>query len=108
MVSSDGGSTSHLVSHLPLGGLALGIAAVGGQKVYVTAVSGASDVYSSKNGGRTWAANIFDDGGAGLTDIHFATPSFGAAIEGQPVDGPTTNRLLVTSDGGAIWSAVKS
>jgi photosystem II stability/assembly factor-like uncharacterized protein len=106
-MSSDGGSTSHLVSHLPLGGLAQNIAAAGTQDVYVTAVSGASDVYRSMNGGRTWAALIFDDGGAGLSDIRFTTPSFGAAIEGQPVDG-VANRLLVTDNGGATWSVVKS
>ena len=107
-ISSDGGSTSRLVSYLPLGGLAQGIAAAGHDNVYVTAVSGASDVYSSDNGGRTWDARIFDDGGAGLTDIGFSTPSFGAAIEGQPADGPVADRLLVTDDGGATWSVVKS
>jgi photosystem II stability/assembly factor-like uncharacterized protein len=107
-ISNDGGSTSHLVSHLPLGGLAQGIAAVGSENVYVTAVSGASDVYSSVNGGKTWAARIFDDGGAGLTDIGFSTPSFGAAIEGQPAYGLSADRLLITDDGGATWVAVKS
>ena len=107
-ISSDGGSTSRLVGYLPLGGLAQGIAAAGHDNVYVTAVSGASDVYSSDNGGRTWDARIFDDGGAGLTDIGFSTPSFGAAIEGQPADGPVADRLLVTDDGGATWSVVKS
>jgi photosystem II stability/assembly factor-like uncharacterized protein len=107
-ISTDGGATSRLVSYLPLGGLAQGIAAAGRDSVYVTAVSGASDVYSSDNGGRTWDARIFDDGGAGLTDIGFSTPSFGAAIEGQPADGPAANRLLVTDDGGAAWSAIKS
>ena len=107
-ISTDGGSTSHLVSQLPLGGLAQGIVAVGGANVYVTAASGASDVYTSTNAGRTWAARVFDDGGAGLTDIAFPTTSFGAAIEGQPALGPTGDRLLVTDNGGATWAAVKS
>jgi photosystem II stability/assembly factor-like uncharacterized protein len=106
-MSSNGGSTSHVVSHLPLGGLAQDIAAAGTRDVYVTAVSGASDVYRSVNGGKTWAAFIFDDGGAGLSDIRFASPSFGSAIEGQPVDG-AANKLLVTDNGGATWSALKS
>ncbi|HTT91928.1 MAG TPA: hypothetical protein VMF65_20405 [Acidimicrobiales bacterium] len=106
-MSTNSGSTSHLVSHLPLGGLVQGIAVTGGQKVYVTAVSGASAVYSSSNGGKTWAARIFDDGGAGLSDIGFTTPSFGAAIEGQPITGPT-DKLLITDNGGATWSVTKS
>jgi photosystem II stability/assembly factor-like uncharacterized protein len=106
-MSSNGGSTSHLVSHLPLGGLVQGMAATGTQQVYVTAVSGASDVYSSSNGGKTWAARIFDDGGAGLSDIRFTTPSFGTAIEGQPITGPT-DKLLMTDNGGATWAVVKS
>jgi hypothetical protein len=106
-ISSNSGSTSHLVSHLPLGGLVQGMAATGGQQVYVTAVSGASDVYSSLNGGKSWSARVFDDGGAGLSDIRFTTPSFGAAIEGQPITG-NTDKLLITDDGGASWSVVKS
>ncbi len=107
-MSTNGGSTTRMVSHLPLGGLAQGIAAAGTQDVYVTAVSGASDIYRSVNGGRTWAAFILDDGGAGLSDIRFTTPSFGTAIEGQPVDGAAANRLLLTDNGGATWSVVKS
>jgi photosystem II stability/assembly factor-like uncharacterized protein len=106
-MSTNGGSTSHLVSHLPLGGLVEGITAAGNQQVYVTAVSGASDVFSSTNGGKTWAARIFDDGGAGLSDFRFTTPSFGAAIEGQPITGPI-DKLLITNNGGATWSVVKS
>jgi photosystem II stability/assembly factor-like uncharacterized protein len=98
-ISTDGGSTSHVVSQLPLGGLTQGIAAVGNENVYVTAASGASDVYSSNNEGRTWGLRVFDDGGAGLSDIGFPTASFGAAIEGQPALGPTGDRLLVTENG---------
>ena len=107
-LSSNGGSTSHLVSRLPLGGIAAGITTTGNSSVFVTAASGASDVYSSDNGGRTWATRTFDDGGAGLYDLHFTTPSFGAAIEGQPELGPSADRLLVTTNGGAAWSPVES
>jgi hypothetical protein len=103
-LSSDDGVTSHVVSQLPLGGLASGIATASINKVFVTAVSGASDVYSSSNTGRTWATRTFDDGGAGLYDFRFTTPSFGAAIEGQPQDGPSSDRLLLTHNGGATWT----
>ena len=107
-VSSDGGTTSRLLSHLPLGGLASGIAVTGSRNVFVTAASGASDVYTSDNGGKTWSTRTFNDGGAGLNDFRFTTPSFGAAIEGQPQDGPSADRLLLTTNGGATWSPVES
>jgi len=107
-VSTDGGMTSHIVSRLPLGGLASGIAATGTNEVFVTAASGASDIYSSSNAGRTWATLTFADGGAGLHDLRFTTPSFGAAIEGQPQDGPSSDRLLLTHNGGATWAVAES
>ena len=105
-VSSNGGSTTHLVSQLPLGGLASGIAVAGSQHVFVTAASGASDVYRSSNGGRTWATRTFNDGGAGLYDFRFVTPSFGVAVEGQPQDGSSS--LLVTNNGGVSWAVCAS
>jgi photosystem II stability/assembly factor-like uncharacterized protein len=107
-LSSNGGTTSHLVSRLPLGGIAGAITTTGNRNVFVTAASGASDVYSSDNAGQTWATRTFNDGGAGLYDLHFTTPSFGAAIEGQPQLGPSADRLLLTTDGGATWSPVQS
>ena len=103
---ADGGSTSHLVSQLPLGGLTQGMAAVGNENVYVTAASGASDVYSSSNEGRTWGGPSSTTEAPGLTDIAFPTTSFGTAIEGQPALGPAGDRLLVTENGGATWVGV--
>lgn len=104
--SSNGGTTSHVVSHLPLGGLAWGIAAPSSRDVLVTAVSGASFVYRSTNAGSTWATQMFRDGGEGFYNFAFATPSFGATVEGNPIDGPPYNRLLETDNGGATWSPV--
>lgn len=106
MVSTNGGSTAHLVYKLPTGGIFQGIAATGGQKVFVSAASGASYIYYSSNSGKTWAGVVFGDGGAGVSDISFATPAFGTAIEGQPITGPT-DKLLITHNGGANWSAIK-
>ena len=104
--SSNGGTSGHVVSQLPLGGLALDITAPTRREILVTAVSGASFVYRSTNGGSTWATHAFADGGAGFYDFAFATPSFGGAVEGSPADGPNGARLIETSDGGATWSPV--
>ncbi|HUC15407.1 MAG TPA: hypothetical protein VMS00_13230 [Acidimicrobiales bacterium] len=104
--STNGGISGHVVSKLPLGGLALGLAAPSSSDILVTAVSGATFVYRSTNGGATWTTHSFADGGAGLYNLAFATPSFGNAVEGSPVDGPNDDRLLETSDGGATWSPV--
>jgi hypothetical protein len=104
--SSNGGASGRVVSQLPLGGLALDIAAPTSSDILVTAVSGASFVYRSTNGGSTWATHSFADGGAGFYDFAFATPSFGATVEGSSADGPNGARLLETSDGGATWSSV--
>jgi photosystem II stability/assembly factor-like uncharacterized protein len=104
-VSSNGGSTSHVVSHLPLGGIASAITAAGSH-VFVTAASGATMIYGSSNEGKTWVTRTFDDGGAGLYDFNFVTSSFVAAIHGQPQQGSST--LLLSNDGGATWSSVES
>jgi hypothetical protein len=104
-LSTDGGVTSHLVSNLPLGGLAYGTAAANSKDVVVDAASGASMLYHSVNGGTTWATKTFDDGGAGLYDLQFATPAFGAVVEGRPGLGASSNRLLISRDGGTTWQA---
>jgi len=89
-----------------MGGLAWSIAAPSSSDILVTAVSGASFVYRSTNGGSIWASHTFADGGAGFYDFAFATPSFGSTVEGSPMDGPNDDRLLETSNGGGTWSAV--
>jgi photosystem II stability/assembly factor-like uncharacterized protein len=104
-LSTDGGVTFHLVSNLPLGGLAYGTAAASSKDVVVDAASGASMLYHSGNGGATWATKTFDDGGAGLYDLQFATPALGAVVEGRPGLGASSNRLLISRDGGATWQA---
>jgi hypothetical protein len=104
--SSNGGRSGHVVGQLPLGGLAVSVAAPTAKVVLVTAVSGAGFVYRSTNGGATWATRTFADGGAGFYDFAFATASFGTTVEGAPVDGPNDDRLRETSNGGATWPPV--
>jgi hypothetical protein len=105
-VSNNGGTSGHVVSRLPLGGLALSIASPTTTDVLVTAVSGASFVYRSTNSGNTWATRNFSDGGAGFYDFAFVTPTFGATVEGGPQDGPSKDKVLDTTNGGATWSTV--
>lgn len=108
-LSTDSGTTSAPVSSLPLGGLAVGMAAADYSDVAVTAVSGASVIYHSPNGGKSWKADTLPDGGAGLDDLQFRGPSLGAVVEGWPGSpaGPgPTNRLLLSHDGGRAWAAV--
>jgi photosystem II stability/assembly factor-like uncharacterized protein len=104
-LSTDGGATSHLVGNLPLGGLASGTAAASSKDVVVGAASGASMLYHSADGGTTWATKTFDDGGAGLYDLQFATPALGAVVEGRPGLGASSNRLLISRNGGTTWQA---
>jgi hypothetical protein len=104
--STNGGKSGHVVSQLPLGGLALSIAAPSRDDILVTAVSGASFVYRSTNRGSTWATHTFADGGSGFYDFAFATRSFGNTVEGSPADGPNDARVLETTDGGVTWSPV--
>jgi len=92
----------------PLGGEPESLAANSAGTVVVSAASGASWLYRSTDGGATWAtAETFDDGGIGFNDLGFTTATQGVVIHGVP--GPPANvvsQLLMTTDGGAIWSVV--
>jgi hypothetical protein len=103
-LSTNDGASSHWVSNLPLGGLAYGIAAADSKDVVVDAVSGASIIYHSANGGGTWGTKTFNDGGAGLFDLQFANAALAAVVEGRPGLGAATNRLLLSRGGGTTWS----
>ena len=82
-----------------------------GQPV-VAAASGASWLYYSADGGARWSiAYRADDGGAGFNDLGFTTTADGVAVhgpvyrDGNPYGMP--GQLLLTSDGGASWTAVR-
>jgi len=104
-VSTNGGASAHVVGKLPLGGLTDGFAAPTVGDVSVGAASGATLIYHSVNGARTWSAKTFNDGGAGLTDLQFAGARLGAVVEGRPGIGGS-DRLWLSRDGGNNWSAV--
>ena len=106
-VSTNSGATAHLAGKLPLGGLTDGFAAANNRDVVVGAASGATFLYHSADGGKTWSAHTFGDGGAGVNDLQFTGPTLGAAVEGRPGLGASSDRLWLSRNGGSTWSAAR-
>ena len=104
--SSDGGASTHPVGSPPLGGLVEAFAAPSPSLLVLAASSGAGFLDRSADAGRHWKVTTLDDGGAGLSDLAFVSPSVGIVVDGRPSDGPSPDRLLMTRDGGLTWSAV--
>jgi len=77
----------------------------------LTSASGASWIFRSTNGGKTWATALtYGDGGLGWGDLGFTTPTNAIVIHG-PADRSGNGdgrpgQLLLTSNGGATWQAV--
>ena len=84
------------------------LAAASSATLVLATASGASFLFRSVDGGRTWTtAATYDDGGIGFDDLGFATPTVGAVVHGEP--GPpadVASQLLMTVDAGASWHAV--
>lgn len=113
--SSDAGVTTVAAGAPPRGGIASEIAAADSSHLAVTAQSGASFIYRSDDGGRSWTTvDDLPDGGAGFRDLGFTTSTQGVVISGEPSTGspastdgaPAGSRLLMTHDAGATWAAV--
>ena len=104
--STDGGASVRPKGAGPLGGLVQGLAAPSPSRLVLTARSGADFLYRSADAGAHWKATTIDDGGAGLSGLSFVTPAVGVVINGRPMAGPSPDRLLMTRDGGLIWSVV--
>jgi hypothetical protein len=106
LFSSDGGAHATATSAAPArGGIASGIAAASTAVVAVPAASGASYVYRSGDGGRTWTTPLSQgDGGVGYFDVGFTTATQGVAVYGNPAQGSSS--LLMTHDAGATWKPV--
>ncbi|HMK62438.1 MAG TPA: hypothetical protein VK386_02370, partial [Acidimicrobiales bacterium] len=101
------GGVSHVAGTAPTGGDAEALAvSLSSETMVVAAASGASFLYRSTDGGSSWTtAESYSDGGIGFGDVGFTTSTQGVAIHGLP--GPPldySSRLLMTEDGGAIWS----
>lgn len=104
--STNGGASAHLAGRLSLGGLAGTFAAATTGDIAVGAASGASFIYHSGNGGKSWGTTTFNDGGAGLSDLQFAGAALGAVVEGRPGLGGS-DRLWLSRNGGGSWAAAQ-
>ncbi|HET9081078.1 MAG TPA: hypothetical protein VFO01_11280 [Trebonia sp.] len=111
-VSYNLGVTWSKAGSPPFGGDPWEISAGVPAQLTVAAVSGASWLYYSADGGSHWSvAYKAINGGAGFNDLGFTTTADGVAVSG-PVyqDGDSygqPGQLLLTSDGGASWTAVR-
>jgi photosystem II stability/assembly factor-like uncharacterized protein len=106
-LSTNSGASAHVAGKLPLGGLTDGFASANTRDVVVGAASGATFLYRSGDAAKTWAARSFNDGGAGINDLQFAGPALGAAIEGRPGLGASSDRLWLSRDAGSTWTSVR-
>jgi photosystem II stability/assembly factor-like uncharacterized protein len=101
LLSHNGGRTWSTGGAAPRGGQTSGLSAASTHTFVVAATSGASYLYRTADGGRTWKTVFTDDGGgAPLTDLGFTDPTHGVAVLGAP-----SPKLLVSSDAGATWRA---
>lgn len=104
-MSQNAGATYERVTDPPFDGDFDAVAA-SPTSVSVVASSGASEIDSSFDNGRTWTAPLaMGDGGLGFLDVGFTTATQGVAIHGQ-VDYPGSLELFMTRDGGHHWAAV--
>ncbi|MGH9062506.1 MAG: hypothetical protein ACRDZQ_04140 [Acidimicrobiales bacterium] len=117
--STDGGQTFAAAGDAPREGDLEGVAA-SPSAIVVAAASGASELYASFDGGRTWQTVVSDtaSGGQPWHDLGFTSATQGIVIEGSPPAarpgagsgagsaGSRPSRLLETTDGGRTWETV--
>ena len=104
--STDGGTSARPVGTAPLGGLVEAFAAPSPSLLVLAASSAAGFLDRSADAGRRWTLTTLDDGGVGLSGLSFVSPSVGLVVDGRPSSGRFPDRLLMTRDGGRIWSVV--
>jgi hypothetical protein len=112
-VSDDLGATWSKAGSPPFAGDPWGISAGTPARLTVAAVSGATWLYYSADGGVQWtiAYRAPFDGGVEFNDLGFTTTADGVAVLGpvysdaNPYGMP--GELLLTSDGGASWTSVR-
>ena len=94
------------------GGDPAGIAAATPAQLVVAAESGASWLYHSGDSAARWGTAFqAGDGGQGWNDLGFTTTTDGVVVHGPAVSNDNKEgrpgQLLLTSDGGATWRAVR-
>ncbi|HMC05273.1 MAG TPA: hypothetical protein VKJ83_07355 [Actinomycetota bacterium] len=102
LLSHNGGRTWSTAGVAPRGGQTSGLAAASTHTFVVAAASGASYLYRTIDGGKTWKT-VFTDtgGGAPLKDLGFTDPTHGVVVLGATPDA----KLFVSSDAGLTWKA---
>lgn len=107
-VSADAGSSWKAAGSAPQGGDTLGLAMASTSSLVISAASGASELYGSFDGGRTWTTVEQDTSGGGLPweDLGFTDASQGVVVEGQVGIPGSRTHLYITRDGGHSWSPV--
>ena len=107
--SKNGGRTFHLAGEPPEAGQVYGLAMPPGKPRVITlnAASGASYLYQSANGGKTWQAHVYYDGGLGFNDLAYASATTGYVIHfmGSPVIA-YSDGLMKTTNAGRTWKNV--
>jgi len=107
--SANGGRTFHLAGSPPIAGQVRTLAMPEGRPRTITmaAASGATYLYRSVNGGKTWGGTVFLDGGLDTRDLAYVSGTTGYVIHfsGGPVIAYGQG-LLKTSNAGATWTAV--
>ncbi|HEY2428239.1 MAG TPA: hypothetical protein VGI06_04875 [Acidimicrobiales bacterium] len=108
-----GGTRFAAVAPAPLGGDLEAVAAPSSTSLVVAAASGASELYLTTDGGRTWTTALQETtGGVPFEQLGFTTPSQGVALlgvptaAGSPSTGIPPSVLLMSRDGGRSWAPV--
>lgn len=92
----------------PLGGSGGALGATSSGTLVVASASGASFLYRSTDGGRSWnTAMAFSDGGEGFDDLAFVNVKVGVVIHFvRRTPTSQAGQLLMTRDAGANWESV--
>jgi photosystem II stability/assembly factor-like uncharacterized protein len=105
-VSTDGGQTfTATTAGPPRGGVSLSLAVAAPGNLVVASASGASFLYATFDGGKSWQTVLNSmTGGQPWHDLGFTTAQQGVAIEGDP--GLSPSQLWITRDGGHFWQPI--
>jgi photosystem II stability/assembly factor-like uncharacterized protein len=103
--SGNGGHSFSRAGTAPSGGDGGVLAEPAPAHIFIASSSGATFIYVSRNGGRTWQTSLFlADGGKGWNDFGFTTATQGIAVEGVPAIG---SHLYLTRNGGRTWRRIR-
>jgi photosystem II stability/assembly factor-like uncharacterized protein len=108
--STDGGKTTHLAGRAPFGGSG-GMLAVPPHRnkvITLASSSGASFLYRSADGGKTWTTATYPTGGVPWRSLSYVTRDVGyVVLDGGLLRNEGINRLLRTSNAGRTWHTVR-